>query len=182
VHNAPCFIILLSPTSDNVTCQEKNLAKTTCDVLFSTAPAHISQASQINSQLNSLYPALCQNRYENLIYSPRVPWVWLPARNTICMQGSFLNPTTVSSQATSNNISLISSKLVRIIIQLFQLRLSPEQSGKVEYERERLLGIANKWMNLLAIPSRLSRAHSTFPLCSGDNLNWNSCIHVTSVL
>jgi hypothetical protein len=25
-----------------------------------------------------------------------------------------------------------------------QLRLSPEQSGKVEYERERLLGIANK--------------------------------------
>jgi hypothetical protein len=29
-------------------------------------------------------------------------------------------------------------------IQLFQLRLSPEESGKVEYERERLLGIANK--------------------------------------
>ena len=24
------------------------------------------------------------------------------------------------------------------------IRLSPEQSGKVEYERERLLGIANK--------------------------------------
>ena len=32
-------------------------------------------------------------------------------------------------------------------IQLFQVRLSPEQSGKVEYERERLLGIANKLMN-----------------------------------
>jgi hypothetical protein len=61
-------------------------------------------------------------------------------------------------------------------IQLFQLRLSPEQSGKVEYERERLLGIANKWMNLLAIPSSLSRSYSTFPLCLGDNLNWNSCI------
>jgi hypothetical protein len=61
-------------------------------------------------------------------------------------------------------------------IQLFQLRLSPEQSGKVEYERERLLGIANKWMNLLAIPSSLSRLYWTFPLCSGDNLNWNSCI------
>jgi hypothetical protein len=29
-------------------------------------------------------------------------------------------------------------------IQLFQLRLLPEQSGKVEYERERLLGSANK--------------------------------------
>jgi hypothetical protein len=53
------------------------------------------------------------------------------------------------------------------VIQLFQLRLSPEQSGKVEYERERLLGI----MNLLAIPSSLSRLYSTFPLCSGDNLN-----------
>jgi hypothetical protein len=64
-------------------------------------------------------------------------------------------------------------------IQLFQLRLSPEQSGNVEYERERLLGIANKLMNLLAIPSSLSRSYSTFPLCSGDNLNWNSCIHST---
>jgi hypothetical protein len=31
--------------------------------------------------------------------------------------------------------------------------LSPEQSGKVEYKRERLLGIANKSMNLLRIPS-----------------------------
>jgi hypothetical protein len=39
------------------------------------------------------------------------------------------------------------------ILQLFQLRLSPEQSGKVEYERERLLGIANKFIHLLAIPS-----------------------------
>ena len=39
-------------------------------------------------------------------------------------------------------------------IQLFQLRLSPEQSGKVEYERESLLGIANKFIDLLAIPSR----------------------------
>jgi hypothetical protein len=56
-------------------------------------------------------------------------------------------------------------------IQLFQLRLSPEQSGNVEYERERLLGIANKFINLLAIPSSLSCLYSTFPLCSGDNLN-----------
>ena len=59
----------------------------------------------------------------------------------------------------------------RYLIQLFQLRLSPEQSGKVEYERERLLGIANKFINFLAIPSSLSRSYSTFPLCSGDNLN-----------
>jgi hypothetical protein len=42
-----------------------------------------------------------------------------------------------------------------LYIQLFQLRLSHEQSGKVEYERKRLLGFANKWMNLLAIPSSL---------------------------
>ena len=63
------------------------------------------------------------------------------------------------------------SKCVYICIQLFQLRLSPEQSGKVEYERERLLGIANKFINLLAIPSSLSCLYSTFPLCSGDNLN-----------
>jgi hypothetical protein len=41
----------------------------------------------------------------------------------------------------------------------------PEQSGKVEYERERMLGIANKFINVLAIPSRLSRSYSTFPLC-----------------
>ena len=57
-----------------------------------------------------------------------------------------------------------------VFIQLFQLRLSPEQSGKVEYERERLLGIAtDKFIHLLAIPSSLSRSYSTFPLCSGDN-------------
>jgi hypothetical protein len=35
-------------------------------------------------------------------------------------------------------------------------------------------------MNLLAIPSSLSRSYSTFPLCSGDNLNWNSCIQKVS--
>jgi hypothetical protein len=32
---------------------------------------------------------------------------------------------------------------------------------KVEYERERLLGIANKLIHLLAIPSNLSRSYST---------------------
>jgi hypothetical protein len=59
-----------------------------------------------------------------------------------------------------------------ICIQLFQLiKVVPKQSGKVEYERERLLhGIANKLMNLLAIPSSLSRSYSTFPLCLGTTL------------
>jgi hypothetical protein len=60
------------------------------------------------------------------------------------------------------------------------IKVVPRQSGKVEYERERLLGIVNKFIHLLvllAIPSSLSRSYSNFPLCSGDNLNWNSCIH-----
>ena len=51
--------------------------------------------------------------------------------------------------------------VINLCIQLFQLRLSPEQSGKVEYERERLLGIANKFIHLLAIPGSLSRSYST---------------------
>jgi hypothetical protein len=45
------------------------------------------------------------------------------------------------------------------------IKVVPEQSGKVKYERERLLGIANKFINFLAIPSSLSRSYSTFPLC-----------------
>jgi hypothetical protein len=50
------------------------------------------------------------------------------------------------------------------------IKVVQEQSGKVEYERERLLGIAKKLINLLAIPSILSRSYSTFPLCSGTTL------------
>jgi hypothetical protein len=44
------------------------------------------------------------------------------------------------------------------------IKVVPEQSGKVEYERERLTGIAKKCINFLAIPSSLSRSYSTFPL------------------
>jgi hypothetical protein len=40
------------------------------------------------------------------------------------------------------------------------------------------LGIANKFIHLLAIPSSFSRSYSIFPLCSGDSLNWNSCIQL----
>jgi hypothetical protein len=36
-----------------------------------------------------------------------------------------------------------------------------EQSRKVEYERERLLGISNKLMNFQTIPSSLSRSYGT---------------------
>jgi hypothetical protein len=66
-----------------------------------------------------------------------------------------------------------------ICIPLFQLRLSPEQSGKVEYERERLLGIPNKFINFLAIPSSLSRSYSTFPLCSGTTLVETAAYSIT---
>ena len=49
--------------------------------------------------------------------------------------------------------------------------MSPRtKSGKVEYERERLLGITNKFIIFLAIPSSLSRSYSTFPLCSWTTL------------
>jgi hypothetical protein len=44
------------------------------------------------------------------------------------------------------------------------IKVVPEQSGKVEHERERMLGIANKFINVLAIPSSLPRSYSTFPL------------------
>ena len=39
------------------------------------------------------------------------------------------------------------------------------------------ISIKVKFIHLLAVPSSLSRSYSTFPLCSGDNLNWNSCMY-----
>jgi hypothetical protein len=50
------------------------------------------------------------------------------------------------------------------------IKVVPEQSGKVEYEGERMLGIANKFINVLAIPSSLSRSYSAFPLYSWTTL------------
>jgi hypothetical protein len=71
-----------------------------------------------------------------------------------------------------NGIPFTLIKIEYSYISLTELSLSSEQSGKVEYESERQLGIAtNKFIHLLAIPSSLSRSYSTFPLCSGDNLN-----------
>jgi uncharacterized membrane protein YjfL (UPF0719 family) len=55
------------------------------------------------------------------------------------------------------------------------IKVVHEQSGKVEYERERLLGIAKKLIGIfIAIPSSLSRSYSTFPLCS-----WTTLIEIT---
>jgi hypothetical protein len=46
--------------------------------------------------------------------------------------------------------------LPQIIYTAISIKVVHELSGKVEYERERLLGIAKKLMNLLAIPGSLS--------------------------
>jgi hypothetical protein len=50
------------------------------------------------------------------------------------------------------------------------IKVVHEQSGKVEYERERLLGIPKKLMNFHSDSRSLSRLYSTFPLCSGTTL------------
>ena len=64
------------------------------------------------------------------------------------------------------------------------IKVVPEQSGKVEYERERLLGIAKKCINLLAIPSKpFALVYSTFPLCSGTTLiEIAVCMYIKSML
>jgi hypothetical protein len=58
------------------------------------------------------------------------------------------------------------------------IKVVPEQSRKVEYEQERLLGISKKLMNFLTIPSSPSRSYSTFPLCSGTTLIERADIHL----
>jgi hypothetical protein len=50
-------------------------------------------------------------------------------------------------------------------------KVVPEQSGKVEYERERLLGIVKKLMNFLAIPSKPFALVFDFFALLEDNLN-----------
>jgi hypothetical protein len=55
-------------------------------------------------------------------------------------------------------------------IQLFQLRLSPEQSGKVEYERERLLGIANKSFIYYRFPAAFRARIRLFRFARGTTL------------
>jgi hypothetical protein len=46
-----------------------------------------------------------------------------------------------------------------------------EQSGKVKYECESLLGIAKKLMNIFAIPSEPFSLVFDFSALLGDNLN-----------
>jgi hypothetical protein len=60
----------------------------------------------------------------------------------------------------SQNSSYTVNDYIINIYTAISIKVVHEQSGKVEYERERLLGIS----------SSLSRSHSTFPLCSWTTL------------
>ena len=51
-----------------------------------------------------------------------------------------------------------------------QLRLSPSKAEKSNTSAKGLLGITKKFLNFLAILSKLSRSYSTFPLYSGTTL------------
>jgi hypothetical protein len=56
------------------------------------------------------------------------------------------------------------------------IKVVPRAKRKSRIRARKAAGNRYKSIHLLAIPSSLSRSYSTFPLCSGDNLNWNSCI------
>ena len=51
------------------------------------------------------------------------------------------------------------------------IKIVHEQIGKVEYERERLLGIANKLMNFQCDSQQPFALVSDFSALLGDNLN-----------
>ena len=105
------------------------------------------------------------------------------AWNLVCFEcfllggNTFLSPVpSYQSRIKSEYTVLVSFKAIRIHTAI-SIKVVPEQSGKVEYERERLAGNRKKLINFLAIPSSLSRSYSTFPLCSGTTLiNSKSCI------
>ena len=59
------------------------------------------------------------------------------------------------------------------------IKVVHEQSGKVEYERERLLGIANKLMNFQSGSQQPFALVFDFSALLVDNLNCNSCIQNT---
>ena len=73
----------------------------------------------------------------------------------------------------NKNTNLDSHFHIELGYTAISIKLVPEQSGKVEYERERLLGFANKFINIFAIPTSILRSYSTFPLCS-----WLYGVHV----
>jgi hypothetical protein len=55
-------------------------------------------------------------------------------------------------------------------VQLFQLRLSTSKAEKLNTSVKGSWELLWKFINLLAIPSSLSRSYSTFPLCSWTTL------------
>jgi hypothetical protein len=52
------------------------------------------------------------------------------------------------------------------------IKVVPEQSGKIEYERKRLEGLAKKFINFLAIPSSLSRVFDFSALLGTTKILW----------
>ena len=83
---------------------------------------------------------------------------------------------TLHAKTKLDNISQGVAACMRVCIssyiQLFQLiKVVPEQSGKVEYDRERLLGIAKKLINFFAIPSKPFALVFDFSALLGNNLN-----------
>jgi hypothetical protein len=57
------------------------------------------------------------------------------------------------------------------LFQIFSIKVVHEQSGKVEYERERLLGIANKLMNFQSDSQQPFALVFDFSALLVDNLN-----------
>jgi hypothetical protein len=67
--------------------------------------------------------------------------------------------------------SILLKEMRYLVYTAISIKVVPEQSGKVEYERERLLGIAKRFINLLAIPSKPFALVFDFSALLGDNLN-----------
>jgi hypothetical protein len=67
--------------------------------------------------------------------------------------------------------------LLRFVFIAISIKVVHEQSGKVEYEHERLLGIANKLMNFQSGSQQPFALVFDFSSLLVDNLNWNSCIY-----
>jgi hypothetical protein len=73
-------------------------------------------------------------------------------------------PRALTNRATEASCQALTTRShIIVLYTAITIKVVHAQSGKVEYERERTLGIAKK-MNLLAIPSILSPSYSTFPL------------------
>jgi hypothetical protein len=67
-------------------------------------------------------------------------------------------------------------RFCNIVYTAISVKVVHEQSGKVDYHRERLLGIANKLMHFQSDSQQPFALVFDFSALHVDNLNWNSCI------